>query len=100
MSGSGNMIPMASTTMRPLSSKHAQLRPISPRPPRKMMRTESGKRPARACTDNGVHVAPEVCDCGTGLPDELDRSRPNGEPALPDGETEDPARCFCRHGVR
>ena len=47
MSGSGNMIPQSRTTMRPSSSMHAQLRPISPRPPRKMMRTGSGKRPAR-----------------------------------------------------
>ena len=46
MSGSGNMIPQSRTTMRPSNSKTAQFRPISPRPPRKMMRTGSGKRPA------------------------------------------------------
>ena len=40
MSGSGNMIPQSSTTIRPSSSMHAQFRPISPSPPRKMTRTD------------------------------------------------------------
>src|SRR5579871_2357774 len=39
MSGSGNMIPQSRTTMRPSTSMQAQLRPISPSPPRKTTRT-------------------------------------------------------------
>src|SRR3984957_10598873 len=55
MSGSGNMIPQSRMTMRPSTSMQAQLRPISPSPPRKTTRTglafgllaRSAKRGAR-----------------------------------------------------
>src|SRR5665213_1357673 len=40
MSGSGNMIPTSSTRIRPSTSMQAQLRPLSPMPPRKTTRTE------------------------------------------------------------
>ena len=49
MSGSGNMIPQSSTMIRPSTSTQAQLRPISPRPPKKTMRTGAG--PPRAGPD-------------------------------------------------
>src|SRR5437764_14639246 len=39
MSGSGNMIPQSIRRIRPSTSMQAQLRPISPRPPRKTTRT-------------------------------------------------------------
>src|SRR5215210_6551061 len=39
MSLSGNMIPQSMTRMRSPTSRHMQLRPISPRPPRKTIRT-------------------------------------------------------------
>ena len=42
MSGSGNMIPQSRTRMRPSTSMQAQLRPISPSPPRKTIRTGLG----------------------------------------------------------
>ena len=42
MSGSGNMIPQSRMTMRPSTSMQAQLRPISPSPPRKTTRTGFG----------------------------------------------------------
>ena len=41
MLGSGNISPASTTTMRPSCSIAAQFRPISPRPPRKVTRTES-----------------------------------------------------------
>ena len=46
MSGSGNMMPTSSTRMRPSTSMQAQFRPISPRPPRKTIRTERAPGPA------------------------------------------------------
>src|ERR1700722_7757257 len=100
MSGSGNMIPMSRTTMRPSSSKHAQFRPISPRPPRKMMRTGSGKRSARACSGNGVHVAPEVGDDLAGPVVELARRGTEWQPALAGREPEGPARRLGGQRVR
>ena len=39
MSDSGNMIPQSMTRMRSSTSRHKQLRPISPSPPRKTIRT-------------------------------------------------------------
>ena len=39
MSASGNMMPQSRTMMRPSTSMQAQLRPISPSPPRKTTRT-------------------------------------------------------------
>src|SRR5437868_11878144 len=39
MSGSGNMIPQSISRIRSSTSMQAQLRPISPRPPRKTIRT-------------------------------------------------------------
>src|ERR1039457_4531630 len=39
MSGSGNMMPQSTRMMRPSTSIQAQLRPISPSPPRKTTRT-------------------------------------------------------------
>src|ERR1041385_5770993 len=39
MSGSGNMIPQSMSRIRSSTSMQAQLRPISPRPPRKTTRT-------------------------------------------------------------
>src|SRR3954452_12518545 len=39
MSMSGNMSPQSRSMMRPSTSMHAQLRPISPRPPRKVTLT-------------------------------------------------------------
>src|SRR2546426_504512 len=41
MSGSGNMIPQSISRMRSSTSTQAQLRPISPRPPRKTTRVEA-----------------------------------------------------------
>src|SRR5689334_3936486 len=45
MSASGNMIPQSTTRIRPSTSMQKQFRPISPRPPRKTIRT--GIRRAR-----------------------------------------------------
>src|SRR6476646_6793543 len=39
ISASGNMIPQSTTRMRSSTSRQKQLRPISPRPPRKTIRT-------------------------------------------------------------
>src|SRR5918992_359127 len=53
MSGSGNMIPQSISRMRSSTSTQAQLRPISPRPPKKTTRTglvtvgESSRPPRR-----------------------------------------------------
>src|SRR5215471_2259595 len=41
MSASGNMIPQSTSRIRPSTSMQQQLRPISPSPPKKTMRTES-----------------------------------------------------------
>src|ERR1700722_10646598 len=48
MSGSGNMIPQSRMTMRLSTSMQAQLRPISPSPPRKTTRTGLGLLPRSA----------------------------------------------------
>ncbi len=48
--GFGNINPQSSRTMRPSSSKQAQLRPISPRPPRKVMRTGLGIQSPSPCS--------------------------------------------------
>src|SRR5664280_2625386 len=60
MSGSGNMIPTSSTRILPSTSMHAQLRPISPRPPRNTTRTDEAPA-ARAPLDDEPpgEVAPE-----------------------------------------
>src|ERR1700681_3486943 len=100
MSGSGNMMPMSRTTIRPSSSRHAQFRPISPRPPRKMIRTGSGKRPAYPCTGHGGHVAPEIGEHGTGPVLELGGGRAEGEPALAGGEAEDATGRLGRERIR
>src|SRR4029079_13271252 len=41
MSASGNINPQSTTRMRPSTSRQKQFRPISPRPPRKTIRTAS-----------------------------------------------------------
>src|SRR5215204_648369 len=84
MSGSGNMSPQSRRTMRPSSSRHAQLRPISPKPPRKVMRTGSVLAFAtRSATDQpGVDLAGTVF--------ELSRTRTDREPGLADRQAEGP----------
>ena len=54
MSGSGNMIPQSRMMMRPSTSMQAQLRPISPRPPRKTTRTGFG---CPACLAKRRHLS-------------------------------------------
>src|SRR5580704_11957805 len=51
MSGSGNMIPTSRTRIRPSTSMQAQLRPISPRPPRNTTRTAPDDEPAFSRAD-------------------------------------------------
>src|SRR3954452_22676470 len=73
MSMSGNMSPQSRSMMRPSTSMHAQLRPISPRPPRKVTLTGSAMEPC-------VHLArPGLGAVG---------SRTEWEPALADPQAE------------
>src|SRR5436190_5221816 len=73
MSMSGNMSPQSSSMMRPSTSIHAQLRPISPNPPRKVTTTGSGMKV-------GVDLSRSVFGSrGRG---------PEGRPALADPKAE------------
>src|SRR3954462_3054873 len=67
MSMSGNISPQSRSMMRPSTSMHAQLRPISPSPPRKVTTTGSGM-------EVGVHLSRPLL--GTG------RRRPERQTAL------------------
>src|SRR5664280_2166008 len=60
MSGSGNMMPTSSTSIRPFTSMQAQLRPISPSPPRKTMRMASCDPAPPALLDPLVGARPEA----------------------------------------
>src|SRR4051794_39060097 len=65
MSASGNMSPQSTTRMRPSTSRQKQLRPISPSPPRKTIRT------SLTWSLIGANVSPR----GTGLVDHARRNR-------------------------
>src|SRR6202789_4317148 len=93
MSGSGNMIPQSRTMMRPSTSMQAQLRPISPSPPRKTTRTGaalgrhfrlSGNRNDRR---RGGDVGGQ--DLG-GLGVQFGGAMAHGEAALPDAQAHGP----------
>src|SRR5664280_1718139 len=60
MSGSGNMMPTSRTRIRPFTSMQAQLRPISPSPPRKTMRMASCDPAPPALLDPLVGARPEA----------------------------------------
>src|ERR1700737_1649619 len=57
MSMSGNINPTSSSMMRPSTSMHAQFRPISPSPPRKVTTTGSGMKV-------GVHLSSALLGSG------------------------------------
>src|SRR3954451_5663025 len=66
MSTSGNMIPQSTTRIRPSTSRQKQFRPISPRPPRKTMRTSG----------DGVMVRPKISGWSASLVDDAGGHRP------------------------
>src|SRR5271165_2552580 len=98
MSGSGNMMPTSRTMIRPSTSTQAQLRPISPRPPRKTIRTGAA-RGGLANGAAGPHGQAEVREHHAGHPLELGRRAAERQPALPDGQAERPAGGLGRHRV-
>src|SRR4051794_24778761 len=73
MSMSGNIKPTSRSMMRPLTSMQAQLRPISPSPPRNVTTTGSGM-------EVGVHLSSPCLGAF--------RCRPERKPALPDAQPE------------
>src|SRR5580693_2529813 len=87
MSGSGNMIPQSRMTIRPSTSMQAQLRPISPSPPRKTTRTGFGlpRSAKRGDRDRGSADGGE--DLGR-LGVELGGGRAHREAALADLEAQ------------
>src|SRR5579862_8994657 len=104
MSGSGNITPQSRTMMRPSTSTQAQLRPISPRPPRKTIRTAA--RPAtrsRLGAGPGRHLRhrdPEPDQHPARFALELRRRLAERETALADGQPERPAGGLCGKRVR
>src|SRR4051812_43541289 len=88
ISRSGNISPQSSIMMRPSTSMQAQLRPISPRPPRKTIRTGSG---------NGVDT--EVSQDLASAVLETVRGRSERQAALPAREPEHPQDGLGRDGV-
>src|SRR5580700_396650 len=100
MSASGNMIPQSRTTMRLSTSMTAQLRPISPRPPRKLTRTCSGKRSAWCPMGGTAGGSTEAGHHQTGLAVELGGGGAEGGPALSGREAEGPAGGLGRDRVR
>src|SRR6516225_4108649 len=85
ISMSGNINPQSRIMIRPATSTHAQLRPISPRPPRKTMRTGSS--------------APEMGKDLPGCVLEPSWSRAERQPALAGGEAQGPQHGFRRDRV-
>src|ERR1700722_11973706 len=85
MSVSGNMIPQSRSMILPPTSTHAQLRPISPRPPRNTIRT------GWSATEMGKDLASGVL--------EPVWSWPERQPALTGGKSEGPQHGFRRHRV-
>ena len=65
MSGSGNMIPQSRTRILPSTSTQAQLRPISPRPPRKTIRTGRAPPCAEPARRSGRDVGLPTPGCST-----------------------------------
>src|SRR6516165_10393356 len=89
------MSPQSRMRMRPATSMHAQLRPISPSPPRKTRRTAPPRsaKAARICgTDEPIENLP-------GQTFELGRRRADREPALPGGQAKDAQHRLGRHRV-
>ena len=98
MSGSGNMIPQSRTTIRPSTSMQAQLRPISPRPPRKTTRTGFGLQAIRQRRHRDHRRAARPP--GSWPPGRRARARPRrGKPALAGGQAEGPAGGLGRQRV-
>src|SRR5271154_521728 len=103
MSASGNMIPQSRTMMRPSTSMQAQLRPISPSPPRKTTRT--GDALGREFAFSGNRVArcnwrAEGCQDFGGLRVEFRRRCAHGQAALSDAQSHGPADRLGGQGVR
>src|SRR4051812_15745148 len=88
ISRSGNMSPQSSSMIRPSTSMQAQLRPISPSPPRKTIRTGLG---------NGVDA--EVAQQPLGLVLEPVGRRSQRQAALPGREAQHPEDGFGGNGV-
>src|SRR5688572_8753366 len=83
MSMSGNISPTSRSMMRPSTSMHAQLRPISPRPPRKVTTTGSGMKV-------GVYLSGPLFGAGG--------SRAQRQPAFSDSQPEGAHHRFRRLG--
>src|SRR6266545_8120170 len=79
----GNMSPQSSNRMRPSTSMHAQLRPISPSPPRNVTVTGSGMQ-------RGVHLSGSVFGARG--------RRPQRQTALPDPQPQRAHHRFDRLG--
>ena len=94
MSGSGNMIPQSRTMMRPSTSMQAQLRPISPRPPRKTTRTgfrllsAALSQAAATVTAGGPTAARIFCACVSSSGGDA----PIGSRHWPDAQARGPGR--------
>src|SRR5438552_14291697 len=86
MSTSGNMSPQSSSSSRPSCSKHAQLRPISPSPPRNVIRIWS------ATPKVGEDLAGPVLEALGGGPE--------GQPALAHRQPQHPHHGLGRDGIR
>src|SRR6478736_6215315 len=85
ISRSGNISPQSSRMIEPSTSMHAQLRPISPRPPRNVTVTES----AMQVLQDGARSVLETIGCGS-----------HREPTLPCGLTQHSQHCFRGDRVR
>src|SRR5437660_8467297 len=102
MFSSGNMSPQSTNRIRSSTSRHKQLRPISPNPPKNTMRTTGSlidptlPRDAKndGTSDGAEHRTGKQCTgCGgnerTGRECGMDDQKGNGEPHRGDGTHSD-----------